>query len=347
MKRNSAPAGQKSVQRLSLFVIALCFVFSALPLSLHAQSGLDKGIELFKERKFSEAKKIFETSVKSNPENPSVHYYLGRISFNEQEYDKAKKSFEKAREIDNTKSEYHLWLGHTYGRKANSGNMMSRLSAAKKCKTSYQKAVETDPSNILARTNLMGFLLGAPSIAGGSKEEAKEQAEEIRKLDKLEGHKAFSRVYASEEKYDLQEKEIMAAIELDKEDFNLQYDLADFFQNTERYEEALELLKEIKSKSPDRLNEGRINAMGYNLVRAKKLDEAITVFIFNVESFPKSANVYDSLAEAYMTAGNNEKAIEFYKKAIEAIPNDPSGEEERLANLKKGARDKLKELEKK
>ena len=51
------------------------------------------------------------------------------------------------------------------------------------------------------------------------------------------------------------------------------------------------------------------------------LDEAIDIFKLNVEAYPRSANVYDSLAEAYLKKGNKELAIKFYSKAVEINPN--------------------------
>jgi cytochrome c-type biogenesis protein CcmH/NrfG len=42
--------------------------------------------------------------------------------------------------------------------------------------------------------------------------------------------------------------------------------------------------------------------------------------IANVELYPQSANVYDSLGEAYMKNGDKELAIENYQRALELNP---------------------------
>ena len=62
--------------------------------------------------------------------------------------------------------------------------------------------------------------------------------------------------------------------------------------------------------------ESELNGLGYRFMRTKKFKEAIEVLKLNVEAFPKSANVYDSLAEAYMANGDKQLAIENYEKAI-------------------------------
>jgi tetratricopeptide (TPR) repeat protein len=75
--------------------------------------------------------------------------------------------------------------------------------------------------------------------------------------------------------------------------------------------------------------ENEINETGYNLLRSNQLEPAVFVFQLNTELFPKSANVWDSLGEAYWKSGQKEKAIENYNKAIELDPNGSTGENAR------------------
>jgi predicted alpha/beta superfamily hydrolase len=58
-----------------------------------------------------------------------------------------------------------------------------------------------------------------------------------------------------------------------------------------------------------------INQMGYQFLFDGKPDEAIAVFKANVERYPESANVYDSLAEAYERGGRIDLAEPLYDKA--------------------------------
>jgi tetratricopeptide (TPR) repeat protein len=53
-----------------------------------------------------------------------------------------------------------------------------------------------------------------------------------------------------------------------------------------------------------------------------KLDVAIELFKLNVQEFPKSAEVYADLAEAYQKKGDIPLAIENYRKALEKNPKD-------------------------
>ena len=79
--------------------------------------------------------------------------------------------------------------------------------------------------------------------------------------------------------------------------------------------------------------EATLNNTGYRLLRALKTAEAIEVFELNVKLFPNSANVYDSLGEAYAAAGDKPRAIQNYEKSLELNPKSESGKAA-LAKLK-------------
>ena len=75
------------------------------------------------------------------------------------------------------------------------------------------------------------------------------------------------------------------------------------------------------------IGETEINMLGYKFLGEQKNQMAISIFKFNTEKYPESANVWDSLAEAYMNAGNNELAIKNYEKALELNPQNTNAVE--------------------
>jgi predicted alpha/beta superfamily hydrolase len=72
--------------------------------------------------------------------------------------------------------------------------------------------------------------------------------------------------------------------------------------------------------------ENTINQIGYQLLGSNQAEEAIAVFKTNVERYPGSANVYDSLAEAYERTGRIQLAEPLYDKArmLGQRNNDPN-----------------------
>ena len=99
------------------------------------------------------------------------------------------------------------------------------------------------------------------------------------------------------------------------------------------FDKASQIYADIKKSTSDFvLNEGEVNSWGYELIRAYgKIKEAIEIFKLNVELYPESSNVYDSLGEAYMMNGDKELAIENYQKSVELNPQNTNG----IARLKK------------
>jgi predicted alpha/beta superfamily hydrolase len=73
------------------------------------------------------------------------------------------------------------------------------------------------------------------------------------------------------------------------------------------------------------LPEDTLNALGYRLLAAGKIDDAVAALRRNAELYPDSANVHDSLGEALEQKGDLEAAIQSYEKAVNAaaINRDP------------------------
>ncbi len=73
--------------------------------------------------------------------------------------------------------------------------------------------------------------------------------------------------------------------------------------------------------------EGDLNGWGYRFLQAGRAADAVTLFRINVELFPESWNVYDSLAEALLAAGSRDEAIAMYERSLEINPESASGHE--------------------
>jgi uncharacterized membrane protein len=82
---------------------------------------------------------------------------------------------------------------------------------------------------------------------------------------------------------------------------------------------AIKQYHDLKAAQPTTYNfdENELNSLGYRLLNAKKFKEAIRILQLNVEAYPQSSNVYDSLGEAYMNDGNKPLAIANYQKSLQ------------------------------
>lgn len=87
-------------------------------------------------------------------------------------------------------------------------------------------------------------------------------------------------------------------------------------------ESALKKFRELENDKNYRLREDDINSLGYEILEKGDTKSAIEIFKINVEKFPKSGNVWDSLGEAYLKDGNKVEAIKNYEKAFELDPKN-------------------------
>lgn len=94
-------------------------------------------------------------------------------------------------------------------------------------------------------------------------------------------------------------------------------------------EPAIERYWRLKRSDPERYDfrEFHLNQVGYGLLRASRVEDAIAIFKTNVEAFPDAWNTYDSLGEAYMVHGDRQLAIENYRKSLELNPQNRNAAE--------------------
>ncbi len=77
-----------------------------------------------------------------------------------------------------------------------------------------------------------------------------------------------------------------------------------------------------REKAEPLATEAQRNALGYTLMQQGAVDRALAMFEKNVELYPASWNTYDSLAEACAAAGQTDRAVELYGKALEMVTDD-------------------------
>ena len=71
--------------------------------------------------------------------------------------------------------------------------------------------------------------------------------------------------------------------------------------------------------------EAAVNSVGYSLLRAGRVPEAVEVFRLNTQRHPESWNAWDSLGEALAKDGRRAEAIQSYGKSVELNPKNANG----------------------
>ena len=70
------------------------------------------------------------------------------------------------------------------------------------------------------------------------------------------------------------------------------------------------------------VEEGTLNRLGSFALYSGKTQDAITVFRRNVLEYPKSANAYNSLGEAYLKAGAEGVGLPKHERSLQLDPKD-------------------------
>ncbi|HRG38295.1 MAG TPA: transglycosylase SLT domain-containing protein [Bacteroidia bacterium] len=68
-------------------------------------------------------------------------------------------------------------------------------------------------------------------------------------------------------------------------------------------------------------NDAYFNDIGFQLLKAKKMDAAYKVFKMNESNYPNSWNVYHGLGETYRLMGKKQLALAHYKKSLKLNPD--------------------------
>ncbi len=240
-------------------VAALAFV-PAFATSTHpAEELLAKG-------RADEAIALLHSQLAQNPNDAGTYHLLCRAHFDFQDWNEAISACEKAAELNPSSSREHLWLGRSYGEKADASNFMIAVGLAKKVRSEFETAVQLDPNNTEARSDLAEFYLEAPGIVGGGKDKAESQAKTLANLDAAKAHWINGRIAEKNKDLTRAENEYHAAITASNGGGNDWLNLASFYRRQQRLNEMEQALRRAVAAPPTQPEV--IMEAGETLVRA-------------------------------------------------------------------------------
>ena len=101
--------------------------------------------------------------------------------------------------------------------------------------------------------------------------------------------------------------------------------ISEFYSESQSLEKTLALIKAEKVKGDTAIynvSEGEINSFGYELLSAKKANDALIIFTLNTELYPNGFNTFDSLGECLLILNKKEEGVKTYKKSLELNPKN-------------------------
>jgi tetratricopeptide (TPR) repeat protein len=217
-----------------------------------AAQAADSGADLLAHGRVDDAIQALNGEIRTAPRNSKSLGLLCRAYFSLGQWDRAASACEKAIALDENSAEYHLWLGRTYGEKADATNFLSAAGLAKKSRAELEKAVGLDPFHVEAHTDLAEFYLEAPGIVGGGRDKARAQADILMKLSPTHAHWVYGRIAEKDKDGATAEKEYRAMIDGSKGSAWSWLSLGLYFKHNNQLDPMEEALKHVAGALLDR-----------------------------------------------------------------------------------------------
>ena len=214
----------------AVLAILVCLVAT---LSLSAATA---PADLLSTGKVDDAVRSLEGQVRKNPSDAQAYHLLSRAYYHLKKWDDAIADGEQAVQLNPNNSDYYLWLGRAYGEKAEQASFLTAFGLAKKCRANFERAVQLDPKNLDALSDVTEFYVEAPGIIGGGIDKAQVTAKQLAALDSVRGHWAYGRIAEKQKDPASAEREYTGAIKISPDADNW-LNLASFYQRQHRLED--------------------------------------------------------------------------------------------------------------
>ena len=223
------------------------------------------------------AEKMLKKVIKMNPEFAKAHKDLGIIYLNKRLFDYAEEEFKMAMELD--PNDFEIIFEY--------GNYLYSTSRNIDAEIYYNKALELDSSNVLALTfQALNYMV-------------------MNKIDKAYEY-------------------IQKAIEVEPNHEYVQFCMGRILFAKGDYDEAKRYLIHAVEQNPDVETQ---NALAMTYYELKEYQNALNIFKNIHTKSPKSVPVMMSIAKCYENLGENDNALEFLDKVTDVFPDDEEAHE--------------------
>lgn len=322
--------------RLSLRALSAPLAAVLLAAPLHAQTRADGTLcDRLGDSRYPDAHAQAEQLARAGGARGT--FFQGCLAMGADKYSDAADLFERATKADDRNAVAHFWLGQAYGAQAQRANVFKQASLARKTKGEFDRAVELDPDYLDARHGLIEYYWQAPGIMGGSKDKARQQAEEIRRRDPYRGGLEAAGL-ASKEKD-------VARVQREYEQLATQFpdslapgvNVAALQLQQKQYDAAAQTIERLQRAHPDAMTPvylvGRFAAeSGQQLDRGEQALRRYLAYVPKPGE-PSLANAHWRLGGIHERRGQVDAARAEYRAALALEPKH-TGAKDALAKLK-------------
>lgn len=224
----------------------LCFL-SFVAIANASSDIVNRASGLYQHTDYESALRVLTQD--SAPDSPNF-LLRGKTYFMMGEYKKAVEALEK---ISPMTSESSLWLGRTWGRRAETSALLAPVYAPR-ARQFFEKAIALDPKNREAKNDLFDYYLNAPGFMGGGIEKAEALAKSIEMERPAEYEFEQAQIAEKHNDSTAAEAHFRHAMELAPKEPGRIVDLARFVAKQGRLEESDQFFAQARTLAPEKLS---------------------------------------------------------------------------------------------
>ncbi|MGA2269192.1 MAG: tetratricopeptide repeat protein [Bryobacteraceae bacterium] len=229
------------MKRFGLLLSLSCVMGAAGP-------ELDQARKLYNLTEFNQSLKILQAI---RQKDGAVYELIGRNHYMQGDFKKATEALEKAVAAEPGNSEFNLWLGRAYGRRAETSSLFTAPGHASKARQYFERAVQLNPRNLEAQSDLFEYYLEAPGFLGGGFDKAAATAAQIARINPAEGYWARAKLAEKRKEFSSAEEQLRRAIELTPHQVGRLIDLARLLAKQGRFQESDQSFAQAEAIAPN------------------------------------------------------------------------------------------------
>ena len=258
--------------------------------------------------------------ISTSPNDALAHNLLCRAYFSIGDWDSGISECEKAVSLAPGNAQFHLWLGRIYGEKADRSKFWIAAALAKKVVHQFEAAVQLNPKSIDARSDLAEFYLEAPTLVGGGRDKAEQQAAYLTALDPAVAHWVRARIAEKEGDFETADREYHQAITDGHGSASAWLNLGLFYKHRSQFDAMQQALSHVRSAPLDR-PDALVDAAEILIHTQRNLPEAAQLLETYLDSSRKveqapAFRVHFLLGNAHEKLGQTKQAESEYKLSL-------------------------------
>jgi tetratricopeptide (TPR) repeat protein len=197
---------------------------------------------LLQQGRVDEAAAVLQDLLAAEPGNAQAHQLFCRVYYSQEKADPAIHECELAVRNAPDDSENHMWLARAYGFKAAHASPFAALKLATKVHNEFERAVQLDPQNFQAMSDLGEYYVAAPPLVGGGLDKAQALAARMQPDFPAQSHRLLALVAEKKKDTATAEAEYQAAVAASRT-AEAYINLGDFYKRHNETDKMLEALR--------------------------------------------------------------------------------------------------------